>query len=102
MDAAAPLIKGHIMAFGKGKRTEREEAAYLAGMHDAQVLFNLWMGGRGISQPCIRTGDSPECPARFIERFGAEHDRYAPLPDNCVAVYRGGNITCLMNYEPID
>lgn len=36
-----------------------------------------------------------------IERQGPEHDRSVPgrgLPDNCIAVFRGGNIT---NYLPI-
>lgn len=36
--------------------------------------------------------------AKTIERHGLEHERLEPLPGDCLAVYRGGNIT---TYLPI-
>ena len=35
-----------------------------------------------------------------IERFGPEHDRYAPCMLDCVAVFRSGNITCYVPINP--
>lgn len=37
--------------------------------------------------------------AAQIERHGVEHDRFLDgwgLPDSCIVVFRGGNITCYL------
>lgn len=57
-------------------KTEREDAAYLAGREQVAKDIALW-----------------------IERHGLEHDRMAPGLGDCIAVFRGGNITC---FQPIN
>lgn len=43
-------------AYGKGKKTAREEAAYIAGRQDAQLLCNLHFAGSNVTPP-ILTGE---------------------------------------------
>ncbi|MCI5042084.1 MAG: hypothetical protein MRY81_20685 [Donghicola eburneus] len=82
-------------------KTECEEAAYTAGRLDAQLLINLAFAGLSERSP-ILTDDECSTIPDYIERVGLEHDRGAVLPDNCVVVFRGGNITCYQPFTPAD
>ena len=80
-----------------GNKTPREEAAYLAGRADAQVLCNMYFAGTGNRPPDLMLGRDQAAKdiALWIERHGLEHDRMMPALGNCIAVYRAGNITCI-------
>jgi len=78
-----------------GTKTPAEEAAYLAGRQDAQLLCNLYFAGAVGRTPTLTSGE-PTTICNYIERRGRECDRFEPLPDNCVVVFRGGNATCLL------
>lgn len=82
------------MAYGK---SDREEAAYLAGRADAQVLCNMYFAGTNKRPPDLMKGREQTARdiALWIERHGLEHDRMVPILGDCIAVYRAGNITCI-------
>lgn len=44
-------------ATGKGKKTVREEAAYIAGREDAQLLCNLYFAGTNVTSPLLAGSD---------------------------------------------
>ena len=66
------------------KKTEREEAAYIAGRIDAQVLCNMYFYRTGISAPELHGGSDDEMAAHqsAVEAAAIKFaEAYGPLPD---------------------
>ncbi|MBL4768119.1 MAG: hypothetical protein JKY94_10455 [Rhodobacteraceae bacterium] len=57
MRKALSAITTQSAATGKGKKTVREEAAYIAGREDAQLLCNLYFAGTNVTSPLLAGSD---------------------------------------------